>query len=126
MLGSRTDTVDHIVSPSLAPDEPIDRAHLLRMTLGDRKLEVEVLQLFTRQAAMLLARMEGGDPARVGALAHTLDGSARGIGAWRIAQAARAVEQAVAEHTNPQPMVAVLRTATDEALVVIADLLRTH
>lgn len=126
MLGSRTDSVDHIASPSLVPDAPIDRAHLLRMTLGDTKLENEVLHLFVRQADMLLARMQGGDAARIAALAHTLDGSARGIGAWRISRAAQAVEQAVANSTDPQPFVAALRTAIDEALVVIADLLRAH
>lgn len=126
MLGSRTDSVDHVASPSLVPDAPIDRTHLRRMTLGDAKLENEVLQLFVRQADMLLVRMQGVEPARAAALAHTLDGSARGIGAWRISRAAQAVEQAVAGGIDPQPMVGLLRAATDEALVVIADLLRTR
>jgi HPt (histidine-containing phosphotransfer) domain-containing protein len=36
-------------------------------------------------------------PASVAGLAHTLVGSARGIGAWRVAAAAEAVEGAVAE-----------------------------
>ena len=126
MLGSQTDSVDHIASPSLAPDAPIDRAHLRRMTLGDSKLEHEVLQLFVRQTGMLLARMQCGDPARIAAMAHTLDGSARGIGAWRISRAAQAIEHAVADDADPLPLVGALRTATDEALVVIADLLRAH
>jgi len=72
----------------------LDRAHLARMTFGDRSLERELLQLFDRQAEMLLGRMGNGDPAAVGALAHTLKGSAVGVGAFGVAQAAAAVEQA--------------------------------
>ena len=41
-----------------APVAAIDLEHLARMTLGERGLEVEVLALFDRQAAVLLARME--------------------------------------------------------------------
>ena len=58
------------------------------MTLGDRKLEKEVLELFDRQAEQLLARMHAAEPAGLARLAHTLVGSARGIGAWRVAAAA--------------------------------------
>src|SRR3954447_25867931 len=82
-----------------AGDRTIDLVHLARMTLGDRSLEREVLQLFARQAALLLARMEQANPAAVGMLAHTLKGSARGLGAWRVAAAAEAVETAAA--SNP-------------------------
>ena len=51
------------------------------MTFGDRSLEREVLQLFDRQAGLLLARMHSGEPAAVATLAHTLKGSAASIGA---------------------------------------------
>lgn len=74
----------------------IDRAHLTRMTLGDAGLERELLQLFDRQAELLLARMRAGDAKSVGTLAHTLKGSALGIGAQPVAAAAEAVEQAAA------------------------------
>src|SRR5882672_9372797 len=50
--------------------EAIDRGHLARMTFGDRSLEREVLALFDRQAAMLIERMRGGEPATVASLAH--------------------------------------------------------
>ena len=66
----------------------IDRGHLTRMTFGDRSLEREVLELFDRQAELLLARMRGGDPQAMAALAHTLKGSAVGIGAGNVARAA--------------------------------------
>ena len=90
-------SVEEISAPPLAPVvQPIDLDHLARMTLGDRSLECEVLALFDRQAGMLLGRMRDATPAAIAATAHTLKGSARGIGAWRVAQAAEALEQAAA------------------------------
>lgn len=72
----------------------IDRTHLARMTYGDRSLERELLELFDRQAGILLARMRDGEAAAVAALAHTLKGSAVGIGAVGVAEAAAAAERA--------------------------------
>jgi len=72
----------------------MDDAHLERMTLGDRGLEREVLEIFARQIAILLARIAGAEPALAAASAHTLMGSARGIGAWRVAEAAERLEHA--------------------------------
>ena len=66
-----------------AADAAIDRGHLARMTFGDRSLERELLELFDRQAAMLIVRMRAGGAAAVAPLAHTLKGSASGIGAGR-------------------------------------------
>src|SRR5205823_10274111 len=81
----------------LSGERPIDLVHLARMTLGDRGLEREVLQLFDRQAGMLMVRMQQAGRASVCAAAHTLKGSARGIGAWHVARAAEAVELAAAD-----------------------------
>ena len=72
----------------------IDDTHLARMTLGDRRLEREVLELFVRQTTIMLGRIVGAQPAMAAAAAHTLKGSARGIGAWRVARAAELVENA--------------------------------
>jgi len=72
----------------------IDEAHLGRMTLGDRGLEREVLAIFLRQSSIMLGRISGADFACAAAAAHTLKGSARGIGAWRVANAADGVERA--------------------------------
>jgi len=105
----------------LAPAAAIDRGQLVRMTLGDRNLEREVLQLFDRQAGLLLARMYSGDPAAVGALAHTLKGSASSIGAASVTAAAAAVEQASgAERKAALDRLAV---AIEEACAAIAVLL---
>ena len=59
----------------------IDDDHLSRMTLGDRRLEREVLEIFVRQTVIMLERIAGAEPALAAAAAHTLTGSARGIGA---------------------------------------------
>lgn len=112
-------------APSLAPDErPIDLVHLARMTLGERSLEREVLQLFDRQSTLLIARMRAAAPAGVVTLAHTLKGSARGIGAWRVARAAEALEAADAAALGLA--LERLAAATDEARGVIAELLRAN
>jgi len=78
----------------------IDQDHLDRMTLGDRLLECEVLKIFVRQVAMLLERIAGEDRALAAASAHTLLGSARGIGAWRVARAAEWVEHVANRRTD--------------------------
>ena len=51
-----------------------------------------MLQLFDRQSTLLIARMRSAAPDGVAMLAHTMKGSARGIGAWRVARAAEALE----------------------------------
>ncbi len=102
--------------------EAIDRGHLTRMTFGDRSLEREVLGLFDRQAELLLARMRSGDPQAMAALAHTLRGSASGIGAGNVARAAQAVEQA--GPAERETAMAMLATTIVEARATIAELLR--
>ena len=126
MLDFPVMVVDKVASPPLAPDaQPIDRAHLFRMTLGDHSLECEVLQLFDQQAGMLLARMGEADPAGVATLAHTLLGSARGVGAWGVARAAETLEIAArAKTVELQSAMNMLSSATDEARRAIAELLR--
>jgi hypothetical protein len=113
-------------SPLLSGERPIDLVHLARMTLGDRTLEREVLQLFDRQADMLILRMRQVARAAIGAAAHTLKGSARGIGAWRVARAAEAVEVAAGSAAEGELEAAIARlgAAAAETRAVIADLLQ--
>ena len=96
----------------------IDRAHLARMTFGDPALERELLQLFDRQAALLVARMHGTEAATVRTLAHTLKGSAVGVGANRVAAAAAALEQ----EQNPEHLAA-LAHAVEHARLAVAAML---
>ena len=108
-----------------ANDAAIDRGQLARMTFGDRSLERELLELFDRQAAMLLVRMRAGGAAAVAPLAHTLKGSASGIGAAGVARAADAAERAAgAAPSECSAAVDRLALAVDEARALIAELLR--
>jgi len=79
--------------------DPIDVAHLQRATLEDTALEREVLDLFLRQSGLLAAHMlEGAGGDRWREAAHTLKGSALGVGAFPLAALA-----AAAELTGPLP-----------------------
>jgi len=95
----------------------IDEVHLQRMTLGDRSLEREVLEIFAHQTTLILQRIAGAAPARAAAAAHTLKGSARGIGAWRVAKAAERLEQAAGEgdERTMRAAIAELEAASFEA-----------
>jgi HPt (histidine-containing phosphotransfer) domain-containing protein len=106
----------------------IDRVHLGRMTLGEHGLEEEVLALFERQAGMLVARMRAAEPTAIAAFAHTLKGSARGVGAWRIAEAAERLEVNAIGFGDRELATAIeqLAAAVIEARVLIADMLRPN
>jgi len=104
----------------------IDEVHLGRMTLGDRGLEREILEIFVRQTSIMLDRIAGAGPAMMAATAHTLVGSARGIGAWRVAQAAERLEltaTAASSAVERNEAVEDLKAATLEASAVIGTLL---
>jgi hypothetical protein len=111
--------------PHVDPQPAIDLAHLARMTMGEAGLDREVLTLFDRQAGLLLARMQGAPAPLVAAFAHTLKGSARGVGAWRVAEAAGAVEIRAAQPEDRAAALARLAVAVDEAKALIAGLLAT-
>ena len=75
--------------------EPLlDRPHLETQTAGDDALAQELLALFCEQCRRLLPgiRDAGGDTGDRADLAHTLKGSALGVGAMRVAALAAAVE----------------------------------
>jgi HPt (histidine-containing phosphotransfer) domain-containing protein len=107
-------------------ERPIDLVHLSRMTLGDRGLEREVLALFDRQATVMVSRMRSASPGSVTTVAHTLKGSARGVGAWRVAAAAEAVELAATGEGDLSAAITRLAAMAEEARAVIAELLRTN
>lgn len=97
----------------------IDEDHLARMTLGDEILEREVLEIFARQTTLILARIAGLDGARLAAAAHTLKGSASGLGAWRLAKAAERVEQAAAGQDDFSAAVVAFEAAAAEVRTTI-------
>jgi HPt (histidine-containing phosphotransfer) domain-containing protein len=114
-------------TPAASIERPIDLVHLARMTLGERSLEREVLQLFDRQAAVLMEQIQAASPEDRPALAHTLKGSARAIGAASVARAAEALElMHGAAESDLRRVIAALRASVEEARAFIADLLRAH
>lgn len=71
----------------------IDMKHLLHYTMGDEILAREVLGLFSTQGRIYLENLsESSDPKERKVAAHTLKGSARGIGAHQVALGAEALE----------------------------------
>jgi len=110
-------------SPPLAPDDgPIDMAHLERMTLGDESLQHEVLAMFSAQTAELIGWL-ADLPDNSAALAHTLKGSARAIGAFGVADAAANLEDAIKSGDTTQAL-AELNGAVVEARTAIDAILR--
>jgi HPt (histidine-containing phosphotransfer) domain-containing protein len=122
--------IEWMPSPPLAPDDgPIDSGHLDRMTLGDAGLTREVLAMFSAQAVELIGRLErksseGDLPPDAPALAHTLKGSARAIGAFRVADAAESIEAAIRNSDDPAEALAGLKHAVAEARTAIDTMLR--
>lgn len=120
----RLERIDWMPSPPLAPDDsPIDFAHLNRMTLGDPGLEREVLAMFSAQAAKLI-RQIAALAENAGALAHTLKGSARAIGAFAVADAASRFEAVLASGADTAQPVAELGNAVAQARIAIEAILQ--
>jgi HPt (histidine-containing phosphotransfer) domain-containing protein len=116
--------IDWMPSPPLVPDDgPIDLAHLKRMTLGDAGLEREVLAMFAGQAVRLIEAL-AALPADAAEIAHTLNGSARAIGAFKVADAAEALEAALREGGEASEALAALREAIAQARQAIDAALR--
>jgi HPt (histidine-containing phosphotransfer) domain-containing protein len=116
--------VDWMPSPPLAPDDgPIDTEHLKRMTLGDADLKREVLAMFAAQAVSLIGAL-ASLPADAEALAHTLNGSARAVGAFRVADAAESLEAAIRSGDDPARSLAELNDATAQVGAAIDAILR--
>jgi len=116
--------IDWMPSPPLAPDDgPIDTEHLQRMTLGDASLEREVLAMFSGQAIRLMRELAAPSSDRR-ALSHTLKGSARAIGAFRVAEAAEFLEAVLQQGDDPSEALAELTDAVAGARTAIDEILR--
>jgi HPt (histidine-containing phosphotransfer) domain-containing protein len=116
--------IDWMPSPPLVPDDgPIDIEHLARMTLGDASLEREVLAMFSAQAVGLIGRL-ADLAADTAGLAHKLKGSARAIGAFRVADAAASLEAAIRNGDDPGEALAELHDAVARARAAIDAILR--
>lgn len=90
--------VRELIHPETGEDafhvSPIDLKHLRRYTMGDVSLEREVMQLFLAQLPKTIAALSGAvNDHEWRIAAHTLKGSGRAIGAWRIARLAEQAER---------------------------------
>lgn len=103
-------------SSALGSGEPaLDLVHLARQTDGDLELQQELLALFDRQSASLLAQSSDASVAkrRRADAAHKLRGSALAIGAGAVARAAATLEAALGEAADAP-------AATEAALATLA------
>jgi HPt (histidine-containing phosphotransfer) domain-containing protein len=101
-----------------ASELPLDFAHLRRYTLGDKALEEEVLRLFLAQLPETIASLRSAASERDWKIAaHTIKGSSRAVGAWRIASLAQEAETLVhsAEPQACSEAISRLEAAASEA-----------
>ncbi len=89
---------------------PVDLKHLRRYTLGDERLEKEVLELFLAQLPQTIGALSGAASERDWRMAaHTLKGSGRAVGAWRIARLAEHAERLLGPKSQDVRIEAVAR-----------------
>ena len=93
------------------------------MALGDRALEREVLTMFLAQTGRIVDTL-AGEPADANALAHTLKGSARAIGAFAVADRAAALEVVLQKGDKADAALAALREALADARAAIEAVLK--
>jgi HPt (histidine-containing phosphotransfer) domain-containing protein len=103
-------------SCSTARGRPFDLVHLSRQTMGDRALEQEVLSMFVHQTRQIRQSIGQAGTTECRQLAHTLKGSARGVGAFAIAECAEIIEA----HPDDQAAKRKLAKLIDEARDFVA------
>ncbi len=84
---------------ALGRETPLDHSHLARYTLGDKALELEILDLFLGEAPLTLGRLNDlaatlpTDANAWMSACHALKGSAHAVGAVKVACAAELGER---------------------------------
>lgn len=100
----------------------LDRPHLARYTMGDQALEAEILDLFVQQAPITIGRLRSAtDEKQWREAAHTLKGSARAIGACRLAACAEDCERTnrMGQRSSVETCLAHVAAAYDEVAALI-------
>lgn len=107
---------------SSPPDGPVvDLDHLARYTGGEATLNAEILRLFDGQVngmvGELRAVLASRDGRRWKEIAHTIKGAARGVGAFRMGDAAAAAEPVDVQADPALAEDAITRLAAEGAAV---------
>jgi HPt (histidine-containing phosphotransfer) domain-containing protein len=107
------------------PAQLIDEGHFEVMTGGDKGLQTEVLGLFRAQAELWKRLLTADAPDSVWRdAAHALKGSARGIGAFELAEACADAEDVAKApghgRTDIETRLSIVHTRLDAALDDIA------
>jgi HPt (histidine-containing phosphotransfer) domain-containing protein len=107
------------------PMRPIDLVHLAKQCLGDEGLEHEILRLFDTTVKTYFGRLElAASYDDLAINLHSIKGAASGVGAWTIADLAKAAE---AEMQAGRPLtterIADLGMAIEEVRVFIGRML---
>lgn len=114
-------------SPVLAPRRarPIDLVYLAKQCLGDAALEHEMLRLFDTTIQTYLTRLLAAEaPDQVLFTLHTIKGAAAGVGAFAIADLAKAMEADVRAGMSINPeQLDDLKIAVEEVSVFVEDVL---
>ena len=107
---------------SMSREPVLDHEHLARYTLGDERLEREVLGLFIGQVPETLAALDAArDHADRVRAVHTLKGSARAVGAVRLANVAERAERAMRAGIDLAGLRQEIETACGEVRAVILE-----
>lgn len=111
---------DNLGGACPSKSRPIDLVHLATQTMGDKLLEIEVLQMFARQTRQLMKELSSANADVAVATAHRLKGAALAVGAFGVAEAAGAVEAEPEQATH----LAALSAAVIDAELFILKLCR--
>lgn len=109
-------------------ERPIDLVHLAKQCLGDEALEYEVLRLFDTTAATYFGRLQlalTADDLLMNL--HSLKGASGGVGAWSIADLAKAAEDEIKAGRPLAPeRIADMAIAVEEVRAFIAEMLKNE
>lgn len=120
-MAINTDSARHVSGQT---NEAFDLHHLNKATFGSRELALEVLRLFERQAEKMLAEIIAAEDAKTRSrAAHTLKGSALGVGALAVAAAAGEVETLAEDPVELIGSLARLSARVAEARLALTNLI---
>lgn len=93
--------------------QPVDYQHLESQAAGNREVMREVLGLFVTHCEQVIGELERASDAKTWKQwTHTLKGSARGVGAFAVAEAAADAEHHSLDKTKLEPLKAAFAEAS--------------